>query len=225
MKIKTITHIYKSLKYLLLSVLTAIALYFLAAILFSLIKTKPPKIECSATSTIYIVSNGIHIDIILPLKDIDSLFLDDLEIKDGTAYVAFGWGDKDFYINTPEWSDLTFKTAFKALFLRSETAMHITFYPNSGLSWKSVNLCDEQLELLQQFIKNSFQKNQDGTLQKISVSGYSQYDTFFEAQGSFSLFYTCNVWVNQALKEAGIKTSLWSPFDKGILFHIDKNYN
>jgi len=38
--------------------------------------------------------------------------------------------------------------------------------------------------------------------------------------GSFSLFNTCNVWVNKALKVTGIETSVWSPFDFGVLHHL-----
>lgn len=31
-------------------------------------------------------------------------------------YIAFGWGDKGFYLDTPTWADLKFSTAFKAAF-------------------------------------------------------------------------------------------------------------
>ena len=48
--------------------------------------------------------------------------------KDSTAeYLAFGWGDKGFYLDTPEWSDLKASTAFKAAFALGNSAMHTTF--------------------------------------------------------------------------------------------------
>ncbi|HOB24230.1 MAG TPA: DUF2459 domain-containing protein, partial [Kaistella sp.] len=31
-------------------------------------------------------------------------------------YLAIGWGDKGFYLDTPTWADLKFSTAFKAAF-------------------------------------------------------------------------------------------------------------
>jgi len=41
-------------------------------------------------------------------------------------------------------------------------------------------------------------------------------------QGSFSLIKTCNIWVNKALKETGVPTSVWSPFDFCILYYLPK---
>jgi len=156
----------------------------------------------------------------LPVKNIDTEFLKMLEILPQTKYVAFGWGDKQFYINTPEWKDLTIKTAFKALFLKSETAMHVTCYRNSFARWRKIKLCSSQLDSLNGYIEKSFQKNTNGSLQKIAVSGYNETDAFYAAKGSFSLFKTCNIWVNKALKVSGVETSVWSPFDLGVLYHL-----
>ena len=55
---------------------------------------------------------------------------------------------------------------------------------------------------------------------KLDVEGYNSYDSFFEAKGSFSFYRTCNIWVNKALKVIGVKTSIWSPFDFGVLHHL-----
>lgn len=43
-------------------------------------------------------------------------------------YIAFGWGDKGFYLDTPTWADLKFSTAFKAAFWMGQSAMHTTYY-------------------------------------------------------------------------------------------------
>jgi uncharacterized protein (TIGR02117 family) len=134
--------------------------------------------------------------------------------------VAFGWGDRNFYLKTPEWSDLTFTVAFKALFLKSNTAMHVTLYPRKINSWKQLPLCDEQLMALIDYINNSFAEDENGKLVKMDFEGYHQFDSFFEAKGSFSLFKTCNVWVNSALKEAEVRTAVWTPIDFGVLYHI-----
>ena len=40
-----------------------------------------------------------------------------------------GRGDKGFYLQTPQWSDLKFSVAFNAVFDFSTAAMHATFYP------------------------------------------------------------------------------------------------
>ncbi len=208
------------LKYAIVFIMSIVLGYFISAVLFSVLKTHPPKINCPTEDQIFITTNGVHLDIILPVENIDPLFSEKLEILPNTKYVAFGWGDKQFYINTPEWKDLTFKTAFNALFLKSETAMHVTFYRNSYSTWRKLQLCSSQIDTLNIYIENSFQKDEKGSLQKIAVPGYYKTDTFYEANGSFSFFKTCNIWVNKALKETGVETSVWSPFDLGVLWHL-----
>jgi len=217
---KIFHRIFKLLKLVLVSLFSAILLYFISALILSVLKTPPPKLNCLAENEIFITTNGVHVDIILPKENIDFELLQELEIIPGTKYISFGWGDKDFYINTPEWKDLTFKTAFKALFLKSETAMHVTCYRNSYTEWRKIKLCSSQLNSLKSYIEKSFQKNENGTLWKIDVPGYNETDAFYDAKGSFSCFKTCNVWANKALKVTGVETSVWSPFDFGILYHL-----
>jgi uncharacterized protein (TIGR02117 family) len=199
---------------------TLIVLYFVIALLFSFLPTHPPERNCIRDKTIYVNTNGVHVDIIIPAGYLQQQFKNQLEILPATQFVAFGWGDRNFYIHTPEWSDLTLPVAFKALFLKSSTAMHVTFYPHSLNSWASLQLCDNQLEALIAYIENTFKKDKKGMLIKMDFEGYNDYDSFFEARGSFSLFRTCNVWVNQAFKKAEIKTAVWTPFDFGVLFHV-----
>ena len=217
---KTIIQIFKLLKQFFIFLISAVILYFIAALIFSVLKTHPPKTDCLAENEIYITTNGVHLDIVLPVENVKPELLNNLEILPGTKYVSFGWGDREFYINTPQWKDLTFKTAFKALFLKSETAMHVTCYSTSYSSWIKIKICTSQLDLLNSYIEKSFSKNENGSFKKIAVPGYYNSDFFYEATGSFSLFNTCNVWVNKALKVTGIQTSVWSPFDFGVLHHL-----
>lgn len=194
--------------------------YLFFALLFSFLPTHPPQQNCLPENEIFIASNGVHLDLILPIENVSPQIRRQLNILPGTQFIAFGWGDKEFYVKTPEWSDLTFPVAFKALFLKSETAMHVTFYPYTFQTWKKLKLCSVQLTRLNYYIENSFKKNEQGNFLKMDFEGYTTYDNFYDATGSFSLFNTCNVWVNLALKEIEIKTSVWSPFDFGILYHL-----
>ena len=210
----------KFLKNIFFAAAAGIVLYMGIAVLFSYLPTHPPQQNCLPKHEIFVASNGIHLDIILPVKNVKPELIQKLDVLPGTLFIAFGWGDKEFYIKTPEWSDLTFTVAFRALFLKSETAMHVTYLPWSLPSWKKISLCSRQLERLNGYIDRSFQKNNLGYFKKMEFDGYSRFDSFYDAEGSFSLFKTCNVWVNIALKEIEVKTSVWSPFDFGILYHI-----
>ncbi len=84
---------------------------------------------------IYIKTNGVHTDLVLPLKS--DLVDWSKEIRFANAhlqdtghiqYLAMGWGDKGFYLQTPTWADVKFSVAFKAAFALSTTAIHATFY-------------------------------------------------------------------------------------------------
>ena len=82
--------------------------YFVTAVLLSVLKTHPPKLNCPAENEIFITTNGVHLDIILPVENIDTEFLKKLEILPQTKYVAFGWGDKQFYIIYNAINNLTY---------------------------------------------------------------------------------------------------------------------
>lgn len=213
-------NILKWVKRVFIFIISLVIGYFVLAVLFSGLKTHPQKLNCSANNEIFITSNGVHLDIVIPVEILNTDFCKKLELLPGTAYVAFGWGDRRFYLNTPEWKDLTFPTAVNALFLNSKAAMHVTFYRKKYGDWNTIKLCPSQYDKLQKYIENSFRVSLNGSLMKIPVNGYFGNDFFYEANGSFSLFKTCNVWVNRALKTAGITTALWSPFDFGVLYHL-----
>src|SRR3546814_11193566 len=41
------------------------------------------------------------------------------------TYLAFGFGNRDFYLTTPTWADLTFKTAFAAAIGGGPSLIHV----------------------------------------------------------------------------------------------------
>lgn len=219
-KEKTMAVFFKIIKNLLFTLVLTIGLYILATLILSLLKTHPQQINCKESTTIFISSNGIHLDVIVPIKDLEKNFAKQLHLHKETQFVAFGWGDKNFYLHTPEWKDLTVSTALKALFLKSESAIHVTSYGRSYTDWKEIMLCPEQLDALISGISSGFKRSSNKELLPIGVKGYGYNDRFYEAHGSFTLFKTCNVWVNNMLKLADIQTSLWSPFHFGVLYHL-----
>ena len=176
----------------------------------------------------FILSNGVHTDIVLPaksgLQDWTHVFpLENNKDKAARpAYIAIGWGDKGFYLNTPEWKDLTAKTALVAALGIGETALHITYYQDL----KPDSLCreiwinDSQFNALKDFILNSLDKDDQGNPIYIDTNAqYGDHDAFYEAKGSYSMFYSCNTWSNQALKHAQMPAARWTVFDTGILRH------
>ena len=176
---------------------------------------------------IYIKSNGVHTDIVVPIKTeykdwSEKLKFEHIPSKDSTMqFIGMGWGDKGFYLNTPEWSDLKFSTAFNAAFYLGTSAMHATFYKQikENENCIKINISEEEYANLIKYIEDSFQVDSDGNPILINATTYGQNDSFYEANRKYSLFYTCNTWANNALKSANQKAAVWSPTDTGIFRH------
>lgn len=212
--------VFKYFSRFLLSVLGVILLYFLTAITLSFF-SKNSKIEVECTKDlqpIYLITNGIHLDFVFKKEQLEKSFLEKLEVSENAKYVAFGWGDKDFYLNTPTWDDLTTRTLAKALFWKSESAMHVTDYRAKSTRFIVVPLCKSQLRILLKYVESSFAKANEEMVE--IGKGYGKNDRFYEAKGSYNAIKTCNEWVNIGLKKVKVKTSIWSPFDNGILYHV-----
>jgi uncharacterized protein (TIGR02117 family) len=211
-----------------LFVICFVGLYFLAAFTLPYIAVNKNAATAGVDGVeIYILSNGVHTDLVLPLKTqgIDwSKKLSFRHTKSGDSmmpYVGFGWGDKGFYLETPTWADLKASTAINAMFFMGSSAMHVTFHQQMTIdkNCKKIWMSKEQYQLLYHYIDASFQKGNGGAYLYIPNRAYGQNDGFYEANRTYNLFFTCNTWTNEGLKRARLKASLWTPFDKGILYH------
>ena len=201
-----------------------VAAYFLIAILLSVLSTNPDSRDCSKREEFFVVSNGIHLDLIFHVTEIKKEWLEKLRIPSSAEYVSFGWGDEAFYLNTPAWSDLELGIAIKALFMSSPSALHVDHYSSGYERWHRASVCQNQFETLKDYVFNTFEMNSGNKVILIDFPGYTNTDKFYRAKGSFTLINTCNNWVNTGFKEAGIKTSIWSPFEFGVMYHLKKNY-
>lgn len=175
--------------------------------------------------TIYIMTNGVHTDIVVPTRNefmdwSKEVKYENTISKDTTyQYLAMGWGDKGFYLETPNWSDLKASTALKAASGLSNTAIHATYFSNikENESCKKIIISKEQYVRLVDYIKNSFKKDENGRLMHIKTDqNYGKRDAFYEGTGSYSLLHTCNTWANNALKASGQKCCFWTPIDSAI---------
>lgn len=218
----------KLLKYIAIFILSLFT-YLLIVTLLSFVSVNEDLVENQKEIPIYILTNGVHTDIVLPIKNeyhdwTSQLKFEHTKSKDTTyQFVALGWGDKGFYLETPTWADLKASTAVKAATGLSSSAMHVTFYKNlkENKSCKKIQISLENYKKMIAFINESFQ-TKSGEFLKIETDAvYGKHDVFYEANGSYSLFYTCNSWVNQALKAANQKAALWTISDSGIFRHYN----
>ncbi|GAB3572586.1 DUF2459 domain-containing protein [Hymenobacter daeguensis] len=213
--------------YALGSLVGVAALYLGTAVVLSAIPVEKKQPGAPADVTVFLHTNGVHTDIVLPIKtaQIDwsrQLPFANIPSQDSTMrYIAFGWGDKGFYLDTPTWADLKFSTAFVAAFWLGSSAMHTTYFHRLAPGPETIPLQLSQAEYAQliAYIQQSFALDAAGNVQHIKGHSYGPDDAFYEAHRVYSFLYTCNTWTNNALKACGQRACLWTPSDKGI-FHL-----
>lgn len=212
-----------------LAVLLLPLLYIGLAFIFGLIPANRHSVPPVEGIQIYIVTNGVHTDFVLPIQSSDinwAALFPAADFKDvqpaNMTHIAFGWGDRGFYLDTPTWDDLTAATAIRALFLKSATAVHVTYYrhPRPGDAVRPLVLSTTQYKQLTTFIMDAFERDDVGNPVLIPGRGYRGNDTFYAANGSYSLFNTCNDWTGRALRHIGVKTGMWTPFSQSIMYHL-----
>ncbi len=208
-------------------VISSIVLYiFIAGVLSCIICNTNFKGEAEGID-VYILSNGVHTDLVFPAKNkcmdwTKLISTNNTRSQDScVSFMAFGWGDKGFYLETPSWTDLKCSTVFKAMVGRGTSAMHVCNYKllTENDHCKKIVVSEENYKKLTAYVLSGFLKNKEGDPICINGSHYNEHDAFYEAAGNYSILKTCNTWVNEGLKVSGLKACLWTPFDKGIFIH------
>ena len=197
------------------------ALYLLAALVGSLVPVNRGWKEAAQGTTIYLADNGIHADVIMPVKaqglDWAPLFpATDFAAADPEArWIAFGSGEERVYLNTPTWWDLTPRTISSALG-GGRQVMHVEYVSDPGYAVREIRLRPEEYRRLWAAIRADFLLDGRGRIQRIDHTGYGCCDAFYRAPGKHSALRTCNTWAAKWLRLAGVETSLWPPFVQGL---------
>ncbi len=214
-----------------LGVVIFIGSYLLLAFLLGILPVNRQFHNVQDGVTIYLSSNGVHTDIVVPVETPQYNWREVFPDSDFRAqiaqapYLGIGWGDKGFYLETPTWAELKPSVAFRAAFIPSPTAMHVTYHleePVPGEKCRRVKISRDQYQNLIEYIENSFQRNGDNII-LIPDKGYEDTDNFYEAKGAYNMIKTCNMWVVGGLKRIGVRTAFWSPFDRGLLYQLRAN--
>lgn len=198
---------------------SAVALcYLAAALLGSAVATnrdwKPPV----QGVTIYVADNGVHTDLVLPAQDFADLvraahFADPR--AGGQQWLMFGWGDRDFYLNTPTWWDMNPLRVARALAGMGPTVVHVSALPEPqpGAKIRRLVLRPEEYARLAAHVRNSFAPG-------LPARGYGGHDAFYAARGGYSALRTCNEWSARGLRTAGVRMGAWTPFAFGVMWWL-----
>jgi uncharacterized protein (TIGR02117 family) len=119
-------------------------------------------------------------------------------------YVEIGWGDEQFYqAQTP-----TLGLALRAILWPTPTVLHVVTFPDSPRRYFSqsemveVSVPQEGYENLLAFVTGSFDQPDDNGVIKLGP-GLHENSRFYQAEGAFSEFNTCNTWVAKSVEATG----------------------
>ena len=208
---------------LLTAALALPALYLLAALAGSLVPVNRGWAEPAAGTTIYIADNGIHADIIMPIKaqGLDWTPLipksDFADPPDDAGWLAFGSGEEQVYLDTPTWWDITPRTIWSAL-AGGRRVMHVEYVRDPYYASRQIRLRPEEYRRLWAAIRADFARGPGGRPKHIEHPGYGAADAFYQATGKANAFRTCNAVAAGWLRLAGVKTSLWPPSVNGLVW-------
>jgi uncharacterized protein (TIGR02117 family) len=208
---------------LLSAVLALPALYMVAALIGSLIPVNSSWSEPAGGTTVYIADNGIHADLVMPMKaqglDWSSVIpARDMAAADPNArWIAFGSGEQRVYLDTPTWMDITPRTIWSAL-TGGKRVMHVEYVPSPYYTARQIRLRPEEYRRLWTAVRADFALDATGRPRRLAHPGYGPSDAFYRAVGKESAFRTCNSWVAKWLRLAGVRTSLWPPFVQGMVW-------
>lgn len=199
--------------------------YLAAAFLLGLAPAAPAGRTAFDGVEIFLVSNGWHVDLVLPMRQDDQDWQADLPPHDfqaadpQAAWIAIGWGDRAFYLETARFEDMRPLTAAKAMLGLGPAVLHVTYArrPAPGPTIARWVIGRDQHRRLVAHLADAFRRRADGRLIAVPGSGYGPADLFYEAKGAWGLRLTCNEWIARALRQAEIPAPLWAPLPEPML--------
>jgi uncharacterized protein (TIGR02117 family) len=200
-------------------------LYLLAALIGGLLPANAGWREPADGVTIFVRTNGVHTWIMVPAvtPEMDWRPLTPAaHIRDSRYagnYLAFGYGNREFYLNTPRWEDLHLGTALTAAFGRGRSLMHVEheWAPRPNEDQRSFRITHDQYRRLAAHMLRSFERDRHGRTIPLLGRGYGPADVFYEARGPYNAFFTCNEWTGAALRASGIRMGLWTPLSGSVM--------
>jgi uncharacterized protein (TIGR02117 family) len=164
-----------------------------------------------------LAAGPIHYDILLPLT---------APVRDRFAFaetagvpvrypqaewLVVGWGAQGFYTSTRTLADMAAGTILQAAtgdaaVLRLDALGPLP--PDAPVTWLA--LSDAALVALAETIAA------EAGSEALAHPGFTDTDAFWPAAGRFHLMRTCNVWVGERLRAAGLRLGAWTPTPQAV---------
>lgn len=156
---------------------------------------------------IYFIKQNWHTAIVFKTNELDSNLFIEFNSFSEFNLIDIGWGDEEFY----QYPGFDSGLAFKALFYATPSALRVeglnlkeSEYFNLSEVVIELEITKDQLKSMCDFINRSFLLDHNNNSIILSKQAEGKI-IFYKATGSYHLFNTCNTWLANGLKEAGIQ--------------------
>jgi uncharacterized protein (TIGR02117 family) len=169
---------------------------------------------------IMIETNGVHTQIVMPLASPLKDWRGDFPAADlpqpnrPYTHVSVSWGEREVFLDTPTWADLSPLDAVHAL-AGGDGLLHVAHYvrPAPDEDARVIRLRPAEYRRLVRAVERQVRPRVARAVHR----GYADYDVFYDAPDSYHLGNTCNQWTSDTLAEAGVRVGRWTPFAGGVM--------
>ena len=175
---------------------------------------------------VMVETNGLHTGIVVPVvtqaKDWRTVFPSAARPAPPwgvePTHLAFGWGEREVFLNTPTWADLSPGTALRVVTTGGDGLLRVGHYlrPAPSDFHRPLRLRPEEYRRLVMAIQATLPPSPPGQ-DRAAYTSYELGSLYYDALGRYTAWNTCNQWVSDTLAIAGVRTGLWTPFAGGVM--------
>ena len=171
---------------------------------------------------VYVIDHGIHTGLVIETREILPVLGLQTSLYKDYRFVEIGRGDAGFYQDEEE----KLSTTLTALFLSTPAVLHLRGY--NRLPYQryplshtlEVRLSNLAMQKLIDAVAASFAMSAGKAVEV--AKGRDERSRFFEANGTYHLFYTCNNWTAEMLQQADYPMShRWAFFAGSVMSQIE----
>ena len=183
-----------------------------------------PPTDAKKNFKLFVVNHGWHTGLVLRRADVPPGRWPQLIDFPKAKYIEIGWGDAGFY----QAKQITSGLALKAIFWPTSSVLHVVGLEDSAeVSFPysqvlTLPVSEAGWLSLIQFIEHSYAYDEYQHWQLIGHGIYGD-SRFYQAQGYYHLFHTCNHWTAAAIRATGYPISRFYAFSAGnVLYQLQQ---
>ncbi len=174
---------------------------------------------------IMLETNGLHTQLVLPVthpaKDWRETFPSANAWVNSAppTHVSIGFGEREVFMNTPTWQDLSVGSALRVVGFGGEGLIRVTplVNPPQSRSRRSFLVSEAQYSALVTSVLADLPELQGQGFRSFERASYGPLDAYYQSNRDYTVLTTCNQWTSDRLADAGIRTGWWTPLSGGVM--------